>query len=374
MRRLVAVVLALLLGDSVAAACARESSPVDEVARSRHTSAASPPARGLTPLDTCPPGSTPDLPGARGQGRPAYPYRTTAAFDRHAGRIVALVRSEENRDAVHTWTFDVCTNTWRAMHPPVEPELPAPSVPVAYADAAAVTVAFPPRDLSRPWVYSLERNLWVRRPADPHAPPGSFSPHAAVYDSRTRTIVLRDAGSGELRSYDVTDNRWAVLRQRRPIPLDGDRHSLLAYDRRTGRIVLVLFGDLVSPGVTWRFTPSDGTWRRGAVPPELNLGYFESGYEVTYDEVSGQTVVFSDGVLATYDDTADRWTVRSGDSATMADTGSRNRLGHAIVYDAVNGRVVLFGGGQRMPDGWELAPSVLAVRPSTGAWTELLAD
>ena len=50
-------------------------------------------------------------------GRPR-PLHLSMAFDRRAGRLVALVGVD---DAVETWTFDVCTNTWMRMHPDQEP-------------------------------------------------------------------------------------------------------------------------------------------------------------------------------------------------------------------------------------------------------------
>ena len=66
----------------------------------------------------CPPGSTPDEPGPVDQARPRRWPWSAMAFDRRAGRLVALA---DTGDGVETWTFDVCTNTWTRMHPNREP-------------------------------------------------------------------------------------------------------------------------------------------------------------------------------------------------------------------------------------------------------------
>ena len=71
------------------------------------------------PVFECPPGSTPDEPGPVDQARPAG-LTWTMAFDRRAGRLVALAGVDS---ALETWTFDVCTNTWTRMHPNREPPL-----------------------------------------------------------------------------------------------------------------------------------------------------------------------------------------------------------------------------------------------------------
>jgi len=72
-------------------------------------------------LFECPPGSAPDRPGPVDQARPDM--GAAVAFDRHAGRLVAVGVTNSMRPTVETWTFDVCTNTWTRMHPNREPPL-----------------------------------------------------------------------------------------------------------------------------------------------------------------------------------------------------------------------------------------------------------
>ena len=60
------------------------------------------------PAFACPPGSNARQAGA-GRPGPAGRRRRTMAFDRRAGRLVAVASAG---NGVETWTFDVCTNTW----------------------------------------------------------------------------------------------------------------------------------------------------------------------------------------------------------------------------------------------------------------------
>ncbi len=80
----------------------------------------------VVPAFTCPPGSTPDEPGPIDQARPPDIHpRSPMAFDRRAGRLIALAGADTGPGTIlETWTFDVCTNTWTQMHPDREPGRP----------------------------------------------------------------------------------------------------------------------------------------------------------------------------------------------------------------------------------------------------------
>ncbi len=66
-------------------------------------------------FDAARPASTPRQAGAVDQARPVIGDGVTSmAFDRRAGRLVALA---DGHASLETWTFDVCTNTWTRMHP-----------------------------------------------------------------------------------------------------------------------------------------------------------------------------------------------------------------------------------------------------------------
>jgi hypothetical protein len=106
---------------------------------------------------TCPPGTNPDEPGPVDQARPPS---GPMAFDRASGKIV-LVGSGEGSGPAETWTFDVCANTWEAMHPASEPDLGLMGM-LAYDTAAQRTISM--NRLGRVWAYDLASNTWTMGP------------------------------------------------------------------------------------------------------------------------------------------------------------------------------------------------------------------
>ncbi len=167
---------------------------------------------------------------------------------------------------------------------------------------------------------------------------------------------------------------------------------LLSDDTRARRLVLTLLGSLGQAwtfdprtgsgglGPTWTLAPQPGTSTQPGTefPPLLVSGY---GSEVTFDTTIGRTVVFSSGVLATYDAVAGTWAiVPSGPRWPTQDSYKEGRLvgplargGHTLVYDSVNHRVLMFGGVARMPSGMQFLDDVWAYYPATNTWTEIVA-
>jgi hypothetical protein len=105
---------------------------------------------------TCPPGSTPDEPGPVEQTRPIPPE--TAAFDRRAGRLVALANAGHG---VETWTFDVCTNAWAQMHPNRQPPVGYRLVYDIDSDRTIEVAA------GNVWAYDLGADAWTEKGVAP---------------------------------------------------------------------------------------------------------------------------------------------------------------------------------------------------------------
>jgi hypothetical protein len=190
-------------------------------------------------------------------------------------------------------------------------------------------------------------------------------------------------------SYDVRSDAWEE------IPGQGSEamapHSVLAaYDPSAHRVVAYApdtcsgFADedLAAAGCagddTWLFDPTDGQWREATSAPDLNTGWFPTVGEIAYDPSSQRVVAFSDGRVIAYDAAADAWQVLS-EVPTLAGldlpVGPLARLGHAMVYDALNQRLVVIGGQSRTGGDpmWVAADGVWAFDTGTRQWTELLA-
>jgi hypothetical protein len=290
-------------------------------------------------LFTCPPGTNPDEPGPVGQARPAG--QPTVAFDRNAGKVVAVIGPLP----VETWTFDVCTNTWTQMHPDQEPEAIDGWDLLVYDVDSDLTVAVD-RGTGAAWAYDLQANTWVRK----GAAPAGLAVHDGVYDplsGHVVTLIAEDLWG--LRSYDVDTDQWTPIRQWN-FPHPGQ----FAYDASVDRIVV--YEDGYADGLeTWLLDIRTGTWTRSnAEMPEVVGWWVSPG--IVYDEAAELTMVYRRGPLTTFDATADRWEI-------LDEAATSGAFPDPIVYDPVNRRLV----------GLAEEGGVEALDLVAGDWTVLLA-
>jgi hypothetical protein len=318
----------------------------------------------------CSPGSTPDRPGPVGQPRPPLAGRTPMAFDRHAGRIVLLAIPYDS-ETPQTWTFDTCTNTWSRMWPNQEPSAASQIVYDVDSDATITIDAA----TSAVWAYDLGANAWTEKRALPTQL--SRQPRL-VYDPVSGHVLVQASTSedesdpSELWSYDVERDTWTRVDQVGAPDVASAHEGLLVYDASVDRLV----GYDRTSNSTTLFDPALRTWSStDALTPVINLGYGASGGEIAYDDVTKRTIVFGDGKVIAYDAAADRWeTLVDGAGFGAFATGRTARLGHWMVYDPVNDRLVVYGGDYRtQADGyWVQADDVIAFDLATRQWTVLL--
>lgn len=323
------------------------------------------------PAIACPPGSTPDEPGPAGQTRPRLDRQTSVAFDRRAGRLVALAWPTET-DAPTTWTFDVCTNAWTQMAPDRQP---TQRLQLVYASDADLTIGVA---TAGTWAYDLKADTWTEKTAPPVS--GAFR---IVYDPTTGHVLAWALDRAPTRwwTYDVETDTWTEIPQRGgnvPPQYEDWDNQLIAFDSAVDRVTVY------QPG-TSRFDPNAGTWSTSSGPtPGVNTGYWASGGEIAFDEATRRTVVFSDGLVIAYDAAADTWEVlwdstsgsgrHGGTFFRCCGTGPQARLGHMMVYDPLNERLVVLGGSYRTDLTLVEDPGdVWAFDPGTAEWLPLLA-
>ena len=319
----------------------------------------------LSPAFKCPPGSTPDKPGPVDQARPAG--LTALAFDRRAGRLVALAGADR---VVETWTFDVCTNTWTRMRPEREPGgdlLDDFRGRLVYDVDSDLTIA---SDTSRMWAYDLESNSWTRQ--------GNDVGHANLwtYDLVSGLVVAASTyGTTALWNYDVETDTW--------IPIDlADRSANgrpfedWAYDASVDRLIAYSTTGSAGPS-TSLLDLRAGTWSgSGAVAPEFSYPGWRMWPAFAYDEAAERTVMLGQGHSAAYAAAADRWETLYVAPSEPGACGTRPecRSAHQVVYDAVNERLVVYGGVAPTADeqDWASPDDVLAFDTRTREWTVLL--
>jgi hypothetical protein len=282
------------------------------------------------PAFECPPGSTPDEPGPVDQARPPQNSNASVAFDRRAGRLVAFTSAE-------TWTFDVCTNTWTQQHPDQEPLGVDGWSLFVYDVDSDLTIAVDRND-GTVWAYDLQADIWTRKGNGPVAA------RLGAYDPLTGLVVAAtDADPAELWTYDVETDTWTPIDRTK-----GPDYAAIAYDASVDR--LVAYGDAAygsHPYETWLFDIRSGTWSRSAAERPAVVGWLTAP-GLVYDEAAERTVVLMRTPVTAYDATADRWETLPEAPATWpyADWPYPG----AMVYDAVNRRLVGLGQTQGTPD------------------------
>jgi len=337
-------------------------------------------ARPLPAPTTCPPGSTPDALGAVNQERPSAHDAGAMAFDRHAGRIILLAYDDYKsvqRDpyvwAARTWTYDVCTNTWRRMNPGEEPGLGSALVYDADSDR---TLALDP--WGQFWSYDLATARWTKG----GWLPDTWNEARAVYHDPSGLVIVYN--SGTMWAYDVEADTTTKVRQR-PDPARAAGSGLpegpvaFGYDAGHDLVVAVVARTSEGPGETWTFDLGTGTWRLEGPPAASDLawsgcgnwtGSITWGGRAVFDEATGLTV-FMDCLVRrveAYDAGQRTWrTLYLLNDGHGADVRRPTWcFSKPPVYDPLNARIVCRGGEDWMSDG------VSAFSTATGQWRWLL--
>ena len=220
-----------------------------------------------------------------------------------------------------------------------------------------------------------ETGSWVRlNPAG--TPPAARWGHSMVYDTAAGKAILfggMDSGGQFLNdtwAYDPAANAWARLLPSGASPAGRWGHSMV-YDSTRGEVIL--FGGHNYSGMlgdAWAYSASANTWTpiafAGGAPPSAR-----AGHAMVYDPVRRKVILFGgEGTGGfgndtwTYDPAAKswiKWAANPGGSSPSA------RLGHCMVYDSAQGKVVLFGGANHsltmLADTW-------TYDPATNTWSD----
>ena len=324
----------------------------------------------------CPAGTDPTAAGPV-EDRPAIgsPGLLSAAFDRHAGRVVYV------DGAGATWAFDVCTNTWTDLQPSgaVTGNI---SGGLVYDRDSDVTVSIEHDEI---FVYDANSNTWEVRANTSGV---YLGPIGTAYDPVSGLVVTATAaGPGSSRpGYDLVDN-WLVqaydvdtdtwhdlglvpLSRQTPCCTGID---LLGYSVELDRLILTTYVE--EDEATLLLDPRTGEMTVHAIPtPVVNLGWPSHDYgqgDTVYVHAADQVV---DGrwtdVLCGFDPTAIAWT-RCYTAPEQFPALKHDNF-DAIVGDPINNRLLLIGSTYytSVPRGTD---DVWAIDLATGDWTEVLA-
>lgn len=185
------------------------------------------------------------------------------------------------------------------------------------------------------------------------APPPRAN-HAGAYDVlRSRFVIFGgDGGTGLLNdTWEFDGVSWHLRTPvHSPLPLLG--HAM-AYDITRGRCVL--FGgsraapDSSSVAETWEWDGTDWTQLLPAAAPSARLGH-----AMAFDWVRNRVVLFGGRNVGSVHE-SDTWTFDGSTWTRVATTGPSARCCFDLAFDFANGRVLLFGGWNQvvLGDTWD---------------------
>lgn len=222
--------------------------------------------------------------------------------------------------------------------------IPDGSQLMVYDSVNDLLVLLPPGG-SETWTYSFSKDYWIKKNPDvmPHV--GNFP--AIAYDGASGRAVLFN---GETWAYDTLNDTWTNLNPAVAPPVRSS--AAMVYDNASG--LMLLFGGIgngILLNETWTYSLASNAWTNmspAASPPA------RCNHAMAYDGVRGKTVLFGGyrGFLdrsnrSPEDHLDDTWTYDHGRNVwtNMSPlTAPPPREMHCLVYDSRNDDLVLFGG------------------------------
>jgi cysteine-rich repeat protein len=263
---------------------------------------------------------------------------------------------DEGDDRSHDGCSSACnleTPTWV-----IESDLPGPRVGASLAFDLRRRRAVMFGGFQPPFTFSAETWEWDGRHWSPIAgvvPPGRNS-HAAAYDSARQEMVVF---GGDQITATVSNDTWIWDGVWQPRVSDVDprarRGHAMVYDATRQRVVM--FGGTTDPvfgevnGETWEW---DGQqWREIPIAGPAA----RTGHAMAFDPVRGRVVLFGGGAPGALQ--TDTWEYDGASWTEIPGVGPPGRETHTMTFDPVTRRVVLIGGKisvfdpTRFDDVWE---------------------
>jgi hypothetical protein len=222
-------------------------------------------------------------------------------------------------------------------------------------------------------------HTWTELEPNGALPPARYY-HSMVYDSARGQVVLfggfvSDVYGNEYMlndtwSYDSVANTWTEQHPGGAIPSARVNFDLV-YDSASGRVIL--FGGRDASAClndTWSYDPAANTWTE--LHPTGQLPLARQGHAMVYDPVTERVILFgglddSDRTILndtwSYDPAANTWTELQPVGAVPF-----ARFEHDMVYDPTSQTAILFGG---TAGGMTGLNDTWAYHPESGEWTKL---
>lgn len=327
---------------------------------------------------------------------PAPTQAAVMVYDQRRARLLLFVGEDDVTGGTGTWEWDPVTGYWLDRSPPGG----SPSPPgrtyfaMAYDAGRGTAVLFggsstatPYGDRNDTWEWDGATGAWTQRLPDGDAgSPPARDDLAMAYDSARGKVVLWGGwgGSGTDDTWEWDGNAGTWTHRTGVAGPASTGEARLAYDAGRQKMVLWGGGNWTTAQQVWEYDASVPSWTNRTPAGTLPCGVEDVG--LAYDVARARTVLFggvgSACVGNSYTNQVWDW---AGNPAAAPGTWTNRTVGtaavpsgrkyHAMAYDPVRRKVVLYGG---LTDGGVAGGTVTALSdtwemdPDTGNWTEVL--
>jgi N-acetylneuraminic acid mutarotase len=269
-----------------------------------------------------------------------------------------------------TWAYDLNTNTWNEMTPNDAP--PAGQGAMAY-DAESDRVVLFVGNLAVPWegpysgrggthcipwiekpttltpggetwVYDYANDEWTQM--ETIEGPFGIQGTQMVYNTAADRIILfggwyvgegpKKGASSETWVYDLNSDTWTEMSPEVSPP--GRKDHAMAYDAESDRVVLWGGGGIspIDVGGVWAYDLNANTWEE---LESNDMPRPKKGAAMVYDALNDRILLYFQKEFWSYDYNNNQWKLLSDSPAPM------ELLFHSLVYDSSNDLILNFGGG-----------------------------
>ena len=312
----------------------------------------------------------------RKSGPPTH-FEHGAVWDPVAGQMLVF-GGYGGRGGDDLWSYQPATGAWRKLRPWGTPPPARGAFSIAWDSAAArmlVVSAYLGGRANDLWAYRPASNAWLQ-PGPSRPIPSARQQHAAAWNPRDGGMLLfggyRSGAEflNDLWSYRPATRSWIPLAPSGTPPSARSGHSAV-WDNTANR--LLIFGGYGLEGYRadlWSYRPDTNTWeelgRTGPRPPP------REEHSAVWDAAGGQMLVYGGARegrtvddLWAYGSTTDSWVELDPEGDWPA-----ARFRHTAVWDATDGRMLVFAGyGGGFPGGY--LNDVWSYRPSANTWDRL---
>ncbi len=316
-----------------------------------------------TPTNTATPTSTPFTPyweQLYPQNHPSGRNDHVMVYDSHRGVVYLFGGWSSGGEKNDLWEYDPQSSQgWSELIQSFSRPSPREDHDMVYDIQNQRVILFGgtgPSDET--WELNPATMAWTLKTPSPH--PSARQRHDMVYDSDRSKVILFGGWpyNDELWEYDTAAGTWSQISASGPVGRSG--HEMV-YDHHRHKVYMFggypNFEDVLDD--TWQYDPSSGSW--SMFNPSTKPGA-RGGHAMVYDPVRRRAVLFGgDGEEGALDDTWEFDPVSGEWSQIPQQTHPNIRFSHDMVYLGELNMTILFGGedkdGVQRSDTWKLASS-----------------